>query len=77
MIGQKFATPKVDYWCAPPANSSFQKWSKPKWRKFSSPKIDGASTNEVQYDRCQVFDIEYNEELFRTVNGKVLTVHRI
>ena len=70
MIGQKFATPKIDYWCAPPANTSFQEWDASKWRAFSSPRtnIEGSS-GAPKYDRCKVFDVEYDNQLFDVVNS--------
>ena len=70
MIGQKFATPKIDYWCAPPSNTSFQEWDASKWRAFSSPQtnIEG-SDGAPDYDGCRVYDVEYDNQLFEVVNG--------
>ena len=73
MIGQKFATPKVDYWCAPPKNTSFEKWSTSRWRAFSSPYVANQNVFEHQYDHCQVYDVSYDETLANIINGNNAT----
>ena len=72
MIGQKFATPKLDYWCAPPTNSSFEKWNITKWRAFSSPSMDNQKIDEPQYDRCQIYDVDYDEHLLNRISGSII-----
>ena len=69
MIGQKFTTPKVDYWCAPPKNTSFEKWSTSRWRAFSSPYVANQNVFEHPYDHCQVYDVSYDETLANIING--------
>ena len=73
MIGQKFATPKIDYWCAPPRNSSFEKWNTSKWRAFSSPSSSNSITDEPTYNRCQIYDVKYDESLHNGINGEIVT----
>ena len=72
MIGQKFATPKIDYWCAPPTNSSFEKWNISRWRAFSSPTAGNPNIDEQQYDRCNIYDVEYDENLLGKISGNII-----
>ena len=69
MIGQKFATPKVDFWCSPPNNSSFEKWNTSQWRSFSSPRVHSKNENNLLTDRCQIYDVPYNNKLYNEVSG--------
>ena len=69
MIGQKFATPKVDFWCSPPNNSSFEKWNTSQWRSFSSPQVQSKNDNDLLTDRCQIYDVPYNNRLSNEVSG--------
>ena len=71
MIGQKFATPKIDYWCSTPTNSSFGKWSISKWRSFSSPKVKSKNKHDELVERCQIFDVSYDENLFNEIEGRI------
>ena len=72
MIGQKFATPKVDYWCSPPANSTFEKWNASKWRSFSSPSVEIGNKDGDLVDRCHIFDVSYDNELSSAVDGIII-----
>ena len=72
MIGQKFATPKLDYWCSPPGNSTFETWNVSKWKSFSSPRMKIGNKNGNLVDRCHMFDVSYDIELSSAVDGIVM-----
>ena len=81
MIGQKFATPKLDFWCAPPENSTFEHYDVSIWRAISSPRANGNVKQpeddvDIEYDRCQIFDVNYNDEnILSTINRKLWFIH--
>ena len=73
MIGQKFATPKLDYWCSPPTNSTFEMWNASKWRSFSSPNIKIGNKKGDLIDRCHIYDVSYDSELSSAIDGIVIS----
>ena len=73
MIGQKFATPKVDYWCSPPGNSTFEMWNVSEWRSFSSPSNKFENKKGDLVDRCHIYDVSYDSELSSAVDGIIIS----
>ena len=67
MMANKFLTYPIDHWCERPEN--YQTMSVESWLNISSPKLSDGS-----FDRCNMFDIDYENSVMERPDEDTNTI---